>query len=81
MSKMTEYANGDRAYFDDSGRLHRVGGPAIEWCVGHKTWFLHGLQHRADGPAGEWVNGKKDWYWNGNVCTEAEYALLRFIHV
>lgn len=29
----------------DSGELHRVGGPAIEYIDGTKEWYLKGIQY------------------------------------
>ena len=36
--------NGDTLYFDceNSWRLHRLDGPAIECANGHKEWFING---------------------------------------
>ena len=47
------------------GRLHREGGPAIEWSDGSKWWCLNGQYHREGGPAIEYPNGSKCWYLHG----------------
>jgi hypothetical protein len=44
------------------GKLHREGGPAVEYTDGTKKWFLHNRLHREDGPAIEYANGTKFWY-------------------
>ena len=53
---------------------HRVGGPAIEWADGDKSWWLNGLRHRQHGPAVEYANGDQRWYLNGQQLTEQEHA-------
>jgi len=46
------------------GKLHRVGGPAIERVDNTNEWWFEGMLHRTDGPAivssyyAEW------WYYN-----------------
>ena len=47
--------------------LHRENGPAIEWCIGAKSWFQNGQSHRTDGPAVEYTNGSKFWYQNDQL--------------
>ena len=65
-------------YFDQEGKYHREGGPAIERANGTKEWFLNGKHHREDGPAIELSNGHKEWYLNGELHREGgpavEYA-------
>jgi hypothetical protein len=56
---------GDKAWYL-KGKIHRVGGPAIEWSDG-SIWYQHGKRHRLDGPAFEWANGTKAWYQNGKL--------------
>ena len=46
--------------------LHRVGGPAVEWPNGDKSWWLNGNIHRTDGPSAEYADGSKVWYLNGH---------------
>lgn len=59
-------ASGTIRYRTAHGRLHRDGGPAIEYINGHKEWYQNGLRHRLDGPAIEYINGGKEWYQNGH---------------
>lgn len=54
-----------RYYKPETGKLHRVDGPAIECTNGTKFWYLDGNIHREDGPAVEWANGNKEWYLDG----------------
>jgi hypothetical protein len=51
--------HGTKAWLIDS-KLHRVGGPAIEWIDGSKAWFIDGKSHRVDGPAFECISGHKE---------------------
>ena len=46
--------------------LHRVGGPAMEYADGDKSWWLNDNIHRTDGPAAEYADGSKVWYLNGH---------------
>jgi hypothetical protein len=53
-----------RTEWRQNGKVHRTGGPAIEWTDGSKEWYLNGKWHRTDGPAIERANGDKFWYQN-----------------
>jgi len=55
-------------YFE--GKLHREGGPAVEWSDGTKEWWKNGEHHREDGPAIEYSCGKKYWYKDGKLHRE-----------
>ena len=72
-----------------NGKLHRVGGPAIEWADGTKCWYWHGQFHREDGPAIERADGTKYWYRHGQrieppqpevVIDGVAYTLVRKIN-
>jgi antitoxin component YwqK of YwqJK toxin-antitoxin module len=52
-----------------NGKLHREGGPAIEYVSGTKMWYLNGKLHREDGPAAEGSGGTKEWWLNGHQAT------------
>ena len=58
-------------YKDD--KLHREGGPAVEWSDGSKYWCLNGKRHREDGPAIERASGTKEWWLNDIQKTEEEF--------
>jgi hypothetical protein len=62
-----------RWYDKPKGKLHRIGGPAVEGADGSKHWYLNGKVHRADGPAVEFSNGDKLWYLHGKLMTEQEF--------
>ena len=68
--KIDEYKT-IRWYQND--KLHRTGGPAIEYADGEKCWYQNGKLHRLDGPAIEYANGTKCWYLNGKQLSEAEF--------
>ena len=53
---------GTRRYYNSDNRLHRMGGPAVEYENGHKEWYQNGQRYRTDGPAIEWCGGTKFWY-------------------
>ena len=56
--------NGDREWRVE-GKLHREGGPAVEYAEGGGEWWLHGINHREDGPAATFPDGSYAWYHNG----------------
>ena len=72
--------DGNKFWYNEQGKLHRVDGPAIKWWNGDKAWWSHGKLHREDGPAVEWCNGDKEWYLNDKEYTEEEFALLQFMN-
>lgn len=47
-------------------KLHRIGGPAVEWVSGSKEWYINGYPHRIDGPAIE-LKRIKEWHVNGKL--------------
>jgi hypothetical protein len=55
------------AAYDNDGRVHREGGPAIIYLNGVLEWRQHGRLHRKDGPALIYPDGQKYWYRNGQV--------------
>ena len=59
---LTKNVYGDKIWLNKAGKLHRIGGPAVEYSNGTKYWFYNGKQHRIDGPAVEYSNGDRDWY-------------------
>lgn len=54
-------------YRDESGELHRIGGPAIRYDNGDALWYHHGIIHRTDGPATTYGNGDRVWYRRGRI--------------
>jgi len=60
-SNLTIDENGNKRWRNKNGKLHRVGGPAVETTNGAKYWYQNGRRHRIDGPAFEYANGNKDW--------------------
>lgn len=54
------------------GKLHRVGGPAVEFISGTKRWHQNGILHRVDGPAVEWSDGSVEWYLNAIYFSSQE---------
>ena len=73
IGKIVEYASGTKEWYNLNGELHREDGPAIEWAVGTKCWYINGELHREDGPAVEYADGTKEWYINGECLTETEF--------
>ena len=61
-----EYSDGNKEWYRN-GKMHRIGGPAIEYSH-TKQWFLNGVCHRnGGGPAVECNDGSKYWYQNGEL--------------
>jgi hypothetical protein len=54
-------------YYYLNDKLHRIDGPAIEYCEGDKSWYQNGELHRIDGQAYECVNGHKEWWQNDKL--------------
>ena len=65
-----KHSSGDKRWFKE-GKLHREGGPAIEFVDGEKRWFKEGKLHREDGPAIEWADGYKE-FWLKDVSYSSE---------
>ncbi len=63
-----------------NGKLHREGGPAIEYTDGLTIWYLNGLIHRETGPAIEGIDDTRAWwYLNGekiNCASNEEFLKL-----
>lgn len=64
-----EYEDGTVKYFNKEGELHRVDGPAIEYCRsvggGGSRWFFKGKKHRENGPAVIHADGSMEYWFNG----------------
>jgi hypothetical protein len=54
-------------------KLHRTGGPAIEWANGNKFWYQNDKLHRTDGPAIELADGTKEYFIEDEEYTEEEF--------
>lgn len=76
ISCMTIDANGTIRYRNKDGVIHRIGGPAIEYYYGNKTWYVNGLLHREDGPAVMNADGGKYWWLNDVKYTYDEWLKL-----
>ena len=61
---MMTIEDGDK-FWTVKGKLHRIGGPAIEYVNGDKEWHLNDKLHRTDGPAVEDANGYRSWWLYG----------------
>ena len=59
-----EYYSYQQKRWCKQGKLHLIGGPAIEGKDGCKKWYQNDKLHRIDGPAIE-SNTNKEWYQNG----------------
>jgi hypothetical protein len=80
--------DGTIQWFNEDGKLHREGGPAIKRANGILKWFRNGLLHNEDGPAvvltqkyqdwyykqyGSRPDGTRQWYLSGVRLTEEEF--------
>ena len=75
--KVTVDKYGTIRWYNENGKRHREGGPAIEWANGTKKWYINGECHREDGPAVEWADGTKRWYINDELHREDGPAIER----
>ena len=64
---------GTRRYYNTDGKLHRAGGPAVEYTNREKRWYQNGLLHRTDGPAIISKTGVPSFWLNGEYMTPREY--------
>jgi hypothetical protein len=64
----------DRTEWSQNGKLHREGGPALEYVCGDKFWYRMDLLHRVDGPAIEQGNNITYYYLDGIRLTKEEHA-------
>jgi hypothetical protein len=64
---------GNKVWRNNKDQPHRIGGPAIEWADGGKSWWVNGIRHRIDGPAIEYYDGSEEWYVNGKKLKEQEF--------
>jgi hypothetical protein len=76
-SVKTAKSDGTEKWYNSSGQLHRVDGPAAIYLNGHVEWYLHGKRHRDDGPAVEGINGEEFWYQNGRMHRLGGPAMIR----
>ena len=67
--------SGTRRYYNNSGQLHRLDGPAVIWRDGSEAWFHNGKLHRTTGPAVALTNRTTTWWIHGVQYTESEYYL------
>ena len=61
---------GNKKWYNKDKQLHRTDGPAVEYSVGTKVWYLNGKSHRTDGPAIEYADGTKVWLLNDKELSE-----------
>jgi len=71
-STMTLDTYGNKYWKNSVGDYHREDGPAIEWIIGSKAWYINGQRHREDGPAVEYPDGTKEWWVNGKMVYQEE---------
>lgn len=60
-----------------NGRIHRIGGPAVEYANGDREWWRNGLLHN-DGAPAVVFHGGRDWFTDGEFYRR-DYT--RGIHV
>lgn len=61
--------DGTRKHYRN-GKLHRIGGPAVEWSDGEQWYYRNGKLHRTGGPAVDYRNGEGWYYLEGIAYTE-----------
>lgn len=57
----------------ETGDLHRIEGPAIEWFSGAKEYWQFGVPHRVEGPALVWSDGSVEYYLEGRQFSESSF--------
>ena len=61
---VTTDTNGTVRYYNSTGELHRIDGPAVIYPGGAFAWFHNGRRHHIGGPAIIFANGEEHWYQN-----------------
>jgi hypothetical protein len=65
---------GDNSWVNlETGKLHRLDGPALTSTAGTKHWYIDGKRHRVDGPAVVWYNCDYEWWVDGKRLTQEEF--------
>lgn len=78
MSKQPERIElSDRVEYRLNGKLHREDGPALEFAIGSKVWYVDEKLHREGGPAVERASGSNEWYVDGKLHREDGPAVER----
>ena len=70
---VVDQRTGIRRYYNNSGQLHRLDGPAVIWRDGSEAWFHNGKLHRTTGPAVALTNRTTTWWIHGVQYTKQEY--------
>lgn len=63
----SEVKFGDQIWYNQDGKIHRDGAPAVIGEDGTEKWFQNGVRHREDGPAitfGDGRHGAHGWWLN-----------------
>lgn len=64
ITTITTDDQGNKRWFNEKGKLHRLGGPAYKGVNGDESWYINGKLHRKDGPAVRIVGTYTAWYLN-----------------
>lgn len=67
-------AFGTKRWYNKSGLLHRIDGPAILFVSGSEIWYKNGKKHRIRGPAVTMHERGGEWWVNGYSITFTEYV-------
>ncbi len=68
--------NGTVSYYNATGELHRLNGPAVTRPDGTKVWYQNGQLARDDGgPAVEWASGQQEW-WSGGRLIQVTHTYI-----
>ena len=54
-----------KEYYNESGQLHKIDGPAVEFPSGTTVWYQNGKLHRVGGPAFVHHDGTTGWFQTG----------------
>jgi hypothetical protein len=64
-SKLKIDAIGNKRWYNEAGKLHRLNEPAVDNVSGYKAWYVCGRRHKIGSPAVKWPNGDKEWFIHG----------------
>jgi len=68
-------AEGNKYWYKNE-KIHKDGGPAIEYANGNQAWYQEGKLHRLDGTAIVCLSGVERWYKDGKLHRENAPAII-----
>ena len=68
--------DGTQKWFNKSGQLHRLDGPAFSNADGDLSWWVDGQCHREGEPAKIFADGVRCWYQHGELHNDTGPSII-----